>query len=69
MYDQQIRSDTITIKFQSIADVDDKKFGEGFMINSCEMSILYPLKKCLEEGKFEESFLEYMTNSPEFTHV
>ena len=31
---KQIRSDTITIKFRNIADVDDDKIGEGFMINT-----------------------------------
>ena len=39
---KQIRSDMITIKFRSIADLDDEKIGEGFMINTCEMSILFP---------------------------
>ena len=67
---KQIRSDMITIKFRSIADLDDEKIGEGFMINTCEMSILFPwTKKFLEEDRFEESFLEYMTSSPGFTHV
>ena len=42
---KQIVSDTITIKFRSIVDVDDEKIGEGFMINTCEMSILFPLTK------------------------
>ena len=67
---KQIRSETITIKFRSITDADDEKIGEGFMINTCERSILFPLtKKILEEGRFEESFLEYMTSSPGFTQV
>ena len=42
---KQIRSDTITIKFRSIANADDEKVEEGFMINTCKMSILFPLKK------------------------
>ena len=67
---KQIRSDMITIKFRSIADLDDEKIGEGFTINTCEMSILFPLtKKFLEEDRFEESLLEYMTSSLGFTHV
>ena len=66
---KQIRSDTITIKFRSIAEADDEKIG-GFMINTCEMSILFPpIKKIIEEDRFEESFLEYMTNSPGLTHI
>ena len=67
---KHIQSDSITIKFRSIADVDDKKIRKGFMINTCEMSILFPLtKKFLGEDRFEESFLEYMTSSSGFTHV
>ena len=67
---KHIRSDSMTIKFRSIADVDDKKIRKGFMINTCEMSILFPLtKKFLGEDRFEESFLEYMTSSSGFTHV
>ena len=42
---KQIRSDTITIMFRSIADADDEKVEEDFMINTCKMSILFPLKK------------------------
>ena len=42
---KQILSDTITIKFQSIAEVDDEKIGEGFTINTREMSVLLPLTK------------------------
>ena len=34
---KQIRSDMITIKFRSIADLDDEKIGECFTINTCEM--------------------------------
>ena len=67
---KQIWSDTIRIKFGRIADVDDEKIGENFMSNTCEMSILFPVtKKFLEEDRFEESFLEYMTTSSGFTHV
>ena len=67
---KQIRSDTITIKFRNIADVDDEKIGEGFMINTYEISVLFPLtKKFLEEDRFEESFLEYMKSSPGLTHI
>ena len=67
---KQIVGEPITIKFRSIVDVDDEKIGEGFMINTCEMSILFPLtKKSLEKDRLEESFLEYMTSSPGFTHV
>ena len=67
---KQIRSDTITTKFRSIADVDDEKLGEDFMINTYQMSILFPLaKKFLEEDRFEESFLEYLTSSSGFAHV
>ena len=67
---KQIWSDTITIKFGRIADVDDEKIGENFMSNTSEMSILFPVtKKFLEEDTFEESFLEYMTTSSGFTHV
>ena len=67
---KQIRSDTTTIKFKSIVDVDNEKIVEGFMINTCEMNILFPLtKEFLEENRFEESLLEYMTSSPGFTHV
>ena len=61
---------TVTVKFRSITDEDDEKIGEGFMINTSELSILFPLtKKFLEEGRFEESFLEFMTSSSGFTHV
>ena len=42
---KRIRSDTITIKFRNIANIDDKKIGEGFTINTYEMSILFPLTK------------------------
>ena len=42
---KQIRSETITIKFRSITDADDEKIGEGFMINTCERSILFSLTK------------------------
>ena len=67
---KQIWSDTITIKFRSIADIDDEKLREGFMINTYQMSILFPLaKKFLEEDRFEESFLEYLTSSSGFAHV
>ena len=67
---KQIWSDAITIKFGRIADADDEKIGENFMSNTCEMSILSPVtKKFLEEDRFEESFLEYMTTSYGFTHV
>ena len=58
------------IKFRSIADIDEEKIGEDFMINTCETSILFPLtKKILEEDRFEESFLGYMTSSPGFNHI
>ena len=68
---KQIWSDTITIKCRSIAAaVDDEKIGEGFMINTCEMLILFPLtKKFPEEERFQESVLECMTRSPGFTHL
>ena len=67
---KQIWSDTITIKFRSIADIDDEKLREGFMINTYRMSILFPLaKKFLEEDRFEKSFLEYLTSSSGFAHV
>ena len=42
---KQIRSDTTTIKFKSIVDVDNEKIMEGFMINTCKMYILFPLTK------------------------
>ena len=42
---KQIRSGTIMIKFRSIADIDEEKIGEDFMINTCETSILFPLTK------------------------
>ena len=61
---------TVTVKFWSITDEDDEKIGEGFMINTFELSILFPLTKIfLEEDRFEESFLEFMTSSSGFTHV
>ena len=61
---------TVTVKFRSITDEDDEKIGEGFMINTSELSILFPLtKNFLEEDRFEESFLEFMTSSSGFTHV
>ena len=61
---------TVTVKFRSITDEDDEKTGEGFMINTSELSILFPLtKNFLEEDRFKESFLEFMTSSSGFTHV
>ena len=61
---------TVTVKFRSITDEDDEKIGEGFMINTSELSILFPLtKNFLEEDRFEESFLEFMTSSSGFTHI
>ena len=61
---------TVTVKFRSITDEDDEKIGEGFMINTSELSILFPLtKNFLEEDRFKESFLEFMTSSSGFTHV
>ena len=61
---------TVTVKFRSITDEDDEKIGEGFMINTSELSILFPLTKIfLEEDRFKESFLEFMTSSSGFTHV
>ena len=61
---------TVTVKFRSITDEDDEKIGEGFMINTSELSILFPLtKNFLEEDRFEESFLEFMTSSSGFTQV
>ena len=61
---------TVTVKFRSITDEDDEKIGEGFMINTSELSILFPLTKIfLEEDRFQESFLEFMTSSSGFTHV
>ena len=61
---------TVTVKFRSITDEDDEKIGEGFMINTSELSILFPLtKNFLEEDRFEESFLEFMTSSSGFTYV
>ena len=61
---------TVTVNFRSITDEDDEKIGEGFMINTSELSILFPLtKNFLEEDRFEESFLEFMTSSSGFTQV
>ena len=36
---------TVTVNFRSITDEDDEKIGEGFMINTSELSILFPLTK------------------------
>ena len=61
---------TVTVNFRSITDEDDEKIGEGFMINTSELSILFPLtKNFLEEDRFKESFLEFMASSSGFTHV
>ena len=38
---KQIRSDTITIKFRSIADADDEKVEEGFMINTSKCQFCF----------------------------
>ena len=48
---KQIRSGTIMIKFRSIADIDEEKIGEDFMINTCETSILFPLTKKNSRGR------------------
>ena len=42
---KQIRSDMITIKFRSIADLDDEKIGEGFMINTAKCQFCFREQK------------------------
>ena len=61
----EIKNDKIMVQFK-MAEGNDE--GQGFIVNTCNKSITFPLTKMCTEN-FGESFINFVVNSPGFGRI
>ena len=66
-----VRKEKIKVHFKEITgDQSTEKIGFGYKANTCEMSIVFPVtQNFIDSAHFNNTFLQFMLNSPGFMAV
>ena len=65
-----LKKEKIKVFFKESMPHCSSQIGPGFVSNTCEISIVFPVNNRFIDGEqFRGAFLEFMLNSPGFTKV